>query len=567
MKQIKLNLFLSFKTEDLAKEYIPDKLSSEEIGCDFFFVNKNHLKKVAEIKSIGLPGDEGVADITEKEEDVNSITDEWNNILLTDLPSLCELVKSKFVDFDTLKNLYIILCSDEVFNSDNAEEIEKSFNISADEADTIFEKLYDIWPLNVSKSKKLKYIVAFFEAFKNKYDAWLYKSFLNSTIDSIPELIWYKDIKGAHEMVNANFCETVHKTKEQVEGRGHYYIWDISQEEYSTGEYICMESEEEVISKKETCVFEEPVKTSEGMKLFVTYKSPLFDPNGDVFGTVGVAHDMTDFSNIDIKLSIIVENLPYPLMLCNNNMRPIRFNSSFKKIFDFEEFNYESFDYEKWKANNLIAESERVEDESGVSVTQNVIYKKNGETFYFKLMERKIIDYFGNMSGYYCIFRNQTKERLSAEKIMHMATTDYLTGLNNRRNFYSYLNEIKGKPFTMLYMDLDKFKEVNDKYGHSKGDSILRCAANIINDEFTDGVSARLGGDEFGVILDGIYEEDVIKKMIDTFKLHLNKTMIKEYDTDVSISVGVSVSDGSLDVDEAINISDHEMYKDKISKR
>ena len=59
---------------------------------------------------------------------------------------------------------------------------------------------------------------------KRDADLALAQQYLDTAIDSIPELVWFKDARGAHLKVNDAFCETVGKTKDQVEGRGHYYI-------------------------------------------------------------------------------------------------------------------------------------------------------------------------------------------------------------------------------------------------------------------------------------------------------------------------------------------------------
>ena len=88
--------------------------------------------------------------------------------------------------------------------------------------------------------------------------------------------------------MNDSFCRTVNKTKQQVEGRGHAYIWDVEQEDPA-----CIESELEVMNKKQTCVSEETIKTGAGMRTLMTYKSPLYNLDNSVMGTVGVAIDVT----------------------------------------------------------------------------------------------------------------------------------------------------------------------------------------------------------------------------------------------------------------------------------
>ncbi|MCI9632977.1 MAG: response regulator, partial [Ruminococcus sp.] len=91
-----------------------------------------------------------------------------------------------------------------------------------------------------------------------------------------------------HTKVNDSFCKTVNKTKEQVEGRGHAYIWDVDHDDPA-----CIESELEVMNTKKTCISEETVKSGDGTRLLTTYKSPLYDIDGSVMGTVGVAIDVT----------------------------------------------------------------------------------------------------------------------------------------------------------------------------------------------------------------------------------------------------------------------------------
>ncbi|MCM1127389.1 MAG: sensor domain-containing diguanylate cyclase [Lachnospiraceae bacterium] len=159
-----------------------------------------------------------------------------------------------------------------------------------------FEKLpdsFDIWTLPLSGKEISFRLSKWFHAYKMSKDYWLCQNYLDATINGVPHLIWYKDKDGVHKKVNESFCQAVNKTMEQVEGRGHYYIWDIEPDEYAKGEFICMESEFEVMNKKETCIFDETVKIRDEMRQLKTYKSPLFDLDGSVMGTVGVATDIT----------------------------------------------------------------------------------------------------------------------------------------------------------------------------------------------------------------------------------------------------------------------------------
>ena len=124
--------------------------------------------------------------------------------------------------------------------------------------------------------------------YRYELDSWQTRQYLDATINNIPILVWFKTKDGVHEKVNDSFCETVNKTKDQVEGQRHAYIWDVEDDDP-----VCIESERIVMETKQTCISEEKVKTGDGEKLLTTYKSPLYNIDGTVMGTVGVAVDVT----------------------------------------------------------------------------------------------------------------------------------------------------------------------------------------------------------------------------------------------------------------------------------
>ncbi|MDE6433250.1 MAG: response regulator [Lachnospiraceae bacterium] len=149
-------------------------------------------------------------------------------------------------------------------------------------------QIKDVWTMPMSDEEIKFRFLRWQQTYKMSKDFWQTNHFWEATINNIPNLIWYKDKNGVHEIVNDSFCKTVNKTKEQVEGRKHAYIWDA---EYD--DPVCIESEQEVMRKQQTCISEEEVKNGEGIKLLTTYKSPLYNLDGSVMGTVGVAIDIT----------------------------------------------------------------------------------------------------------------------------------------------------------------------------------------------------------------------------------------------------------------------------------
>lgn len=200
-------------------------------------------------------------------------------------------------------------------------------------------EIYDIWTLPLSNEELTFRFTKWQQEYKIQKDYWQCNQYLESAINSVPNLIWYKTKDGIHEKVNDSFCKTVSKTKSQVEGRGHAYIWDVEHDDPA-----CIESENEVMSRKETCVSEEIVQTSTGTRLLTTYKTPLYDLDGSVMGTVGIGIDITQENEYKQRLIAKTKTLEtiFTTMDCGilchtvDGSKIISINASALKILGYE---------------------------------------------------------------------------------------------------------------------------------------------------------------------------------------------------------------------------------------
>ena len=153
------------------------------------------------------------------------------------------------------------------------------------------------------------------------------------------------------------------------------------------------------------------------------------------------------------------------------------------------------------------------------------------------------------------------------------ATTDYLTGLNNTRALFERLNHELSRcgpqqsPLAVMVCDLDRFKEVNDRFGHNAGNRVLQAFAKgltRINRDYD--VTARFGGDEFVLVLPGMRADDVGDKILALSALaaEVGRTVCGE--NIISASVGVaSWPDDGLSADELLAEADRRMYANKNS--
>ncbi|RDB62626.1 diguanylate cyclase [Gordonibacter sp. 28C] len=396
---------------------------------------------------------------------------------------------------------------------------------------------------------------------KEGADLALARQYLDTAIDSIPELVWFKDARGAHLKVNDAFCETVGKTKEQVEGRGHYYIWDITPDEYAQGEYVCLESEEETMRSNTTLLFDEQVKTKRGMRQFKTYKSPLFDDDGTAMGTVGVAHDVTDLGNVATELDILINAMPFAIVVEDTDGVILNVNHVTERYFRVKRDDVIGGKIKHWRR---IVFGDELADAREAKETCEFTASIAGTETTFELNKAPIVDVFGNVTGQLRIYRDITTERMLEKRAAEAARTDYLTGLYNRRYFYERLEEIpRDEPITIVTLDLDDFKDINDRYGHAAGDFALVETARILRETFPDGLVVRWGGDEFVVALPSDRDtRDVcasVQAMIE--RLH-RKSLASSESYPFTASAGIATGLPSS-IDELIRRSDEALYRAK----
>lgn len=157
-------------------------------------------------------------------------------------------------------------------------------------------------------------------------------------------------------------------------------------------------------------------------------------------------------------------------------------------------------------------------------------------------------------------------------KLAHQATHDLLTGLANRRLFYERLNEAvarckrNGELSALLYIDIDKFKPINDQYGHSAGDIVLQELSRGLKQSVrqTDTV-ARLGGDEFAVIAEQASTKEDILVVVQKLRDILSAPISVDGNIfSVNVSIGVVTISGDSDPDTVCHHADAAMYNAKV---
>jgi diguanylate cyclase (GGDEF)-like protein/PAS domain S-box-containing protein len=200
------------------------------------------------------------------------------------------------------------------------------------------------------------------------------------------------------------------------------------------------------------------------------------------------------------------------------------------------------------------------------------LIRKDGERIYVEASVSLQKDRNDRPMGFCGIIRDITERKRSERELAYLAYHDALTGLHNRKAFHEKLDEVikdarrYGVERSILYIDLDHFKRVNDVFGHDMGDRLLMQVSSRLRGILreTDYIS-RLGGDEFTVILGGISRSDpvrvaqrVLKSLSKPYQFH---DVVIDF---VTPSIGISTfPDDGHDGDTILKHADDAMYRAK----
>ncbi|MDV7339540.1 EAL domain-containing protein [Terasakiella sp. A23] len=395
--------------------------------------------------------------------------------------------------------------------------------------------------------------------------------FLQTVIDAVPTPIYYKGADGLYAGCNTAMADFFEQPKDEIIGRK---MEDFYPQESQKFTHV----DAQLLETGGNAVVEDAFNRSDCTHHVVAHKARFIGPDGKA-GIVGAVMDITErkLSENELRLAqTVFDTTSEAIVVTDLQNRIQAVNPSFTHVTGYSEQEVLGRDpgflssgrHDKSFYNRMWKQLQKTGRWQGEIWNR----RKNGDLYAEWLSISAVYDPDKNVSQYVAVFSDITKRKKAEELIRHQANYDALTNLPNRNLFLDRLSRsmMRAKrqdtQVALMFLDLDRFKWVNDTLGHNTGDMLLQEAAVRISKcvRETDTVS-RLGGDEFTIVLPDLKHtidvEKVARKVLAALAEPFN---ISGHEIFVSGSVGITVfPDDGAELELLLRNADTAMYRAK----
>ncbi len=351
--------------------------------------------------------------------------------------------------------------------------------------------------------------------------------------------------------------------------------WEVTPEEYADRE---REQLKLLLQNGSYGPYEKEYLHKEGHRVPVRLSGRLLEREGKryIWSSVEDISELKRNEEILREAALVFENTHEGIMITDPRIRIVRVNSRFSEITGY------SFDEVRGKNPRFLQSGRhdaaffktlwRTISTEGIWYGEIWNRRKNGTVFPSLQSISVIRDEKGTITGYVSVFSDISDQKANEAKLAHMATHDPLTSLPNRVHFSSNLEQAihharrNGSKVALFFLDLNRFKAVNDTLGHGVGDRLLKVVAQRLQSAVREeDTVARFGGDEFAVVLPDIRHLDdavtIARKVIEAIELPLE---LDATTLEPSTSIGISLyPDHAADAPSLVKAADQAMYAAK----
>ena len=400
-------------------------------------------------------------------------------------------------------------------------------------------------------------------------------SLLRRIIDSIPDLIVLKDINSAYLGSNKAFEQFSGVPEPEQVGKTDFELFD------SQLAVSIRHLDRQILESGQAQSQEEWVTYPDGHKsLLSTLKTPFYGPDGELLGLVGISRDITDRAQTENALrqaAAVFENTREGVMVTDPDKIILMVNRAFTTLMGYSKAEVIG------KSTDML-QSDRHDQEffrrmwtqvKTAGHWQGEVWSRrnNGDEFPELLSISAVRDDSEKITQYVSVFTDISKIKETEAELEFLAHHDPLTRLPNRRLLLSRMRHAmdvvrrEGGLLALLMLDLDRFKGVNDSFGHAAGDELLQLVAERLTKRLrTVDTLTRLGGDEFTVLLQGISNREDAGRVANEIVTILSEPWFLSNSAEIRIgsSVGIALfPEYCTTAEEMLQQADTALYQAK----
>jgi len=403
-----------------------------------------------------------------------------------------------------------------------------------------------------------------------------YKSRMHAILHALPDTLFLLDEDGMYIEVMSGNEESLYHDRQRLLGKKLHDVFPEQDADFFLDIIAqALDSNELVVVNYEMDV-QSGMHTFEGRAIPADYKV-----NGRRT-VVFLAIDVTDRRESEIRgqlISAVFDHSKEGMVILDKGLKVVSVNQAFCNITNLDKDSVQGRmpEFIDDLMSTITGSQIRNSLEKSDHWMGEILGRKpDGATYPLWLTMNAVRDYAGKLTYYVAMLTDVSDIKRSQEELEYVATHDFLTELPNRVLFLDRLQQAvvrtmrSGSTGALFFLDLDRFKNVNDNLGHHVGDDLLKqVSERLLAVCRSSDTLARLGGDEFTLVVEGLEDtsqlaiiaEKILKAFTDPFKLG-------SYKLDISVSIGVSVfPKDSSDINELIKHADTAMYSAKESGR